>query len=91
MFTSLKNHGLSSLIDPMFELGGDTMNLSLEEKMKYWQGNDGGTFGYLSVTRNIEPTISSCVTDTRHWVPLLSTLRAPKTMRRCSTYPSMMQ
>ncbi|KAF9034482.1 Clavaminate synthase-like protein [Hymenopellis radicata] len=48
-FWYMKNHGAEHLIEPMFELGGDTMRLPYEDKMKFWQGNSGGSFGYKAL------------------------------------------
>lgn len=31
----------------MFEMGAETMDLPLEEKMKYEQGDAGSSFGYV--------------------------------------------
>ncbi|KAL0952402.1 hypothetical protein HGRIS_006678 [Hohenbuehelia grisea] len=45
-FWYMKNHGADDLIEPMFEMGRETMALPLEDKMNYWQGNSGGSFGY---------------------------------------------
>ncbi|KAF4586406.1 hypothetical protein EYR38_010682 [Pleurotus pulmonarius] len=45
-FWYMKNHGAEDLLDPMFEMGQETMDLSIEAKMEYWQGNSGGSFGY---------------------------------------------
>ncbi|RDB23591.1 Oxidoreductase vrtI [Hypsizygus marmoreus] len=45
-FWYLKNHGVDGLFEPMFEMGRETMDLPLEDKMKYWQGNQGASFGY---------------------------------------------
>jgi hypothetical protein len=42
---SLKNHEAEDFIEPMFEMGRDTLALPFEEKMKYWQGNKGDSFG----------------------------------------------
>ena len=42
---SLKNHGVEDLADQMFDVGRETMELPFEEKMKFWQGNSGGSFG----------------------------------------------
>ena len=44
-FGSLKNHVVNDFVDPMFDLGRKVMALSFEEKMEYWQGNGGGSFG----------------------------------------------
>ncbi|KDQ24054.1 hypothetical protein PLEOSDRAFT_1059225 [Pleurotus ostreatus PC15] len=45
-FWYMKNHGVEDLLDPMFEMGQETMDLSIQAKMEYWQGNSGGSFGY---------------------------------------------
>jgi isopenicillin N synthase-like dioxygenase len=45
-FWYLKNHGVNDYIEPMFEMGRQTMELPDEEKMKFWQGDEGGSFGY---------------------------------------------
>ena len=42
---SLKNHGVDSEADQMFEMGAETMKLPLEEKMKFEQGDSGLSFG----------------------------------------------
>uniref|UniRef100_A0A8H8CK73 Fe2OG dioxygenase domain-containing protein n=1 Tax=Psilocybe cubensis TaxID=181762 RepID=A0A8H8CK73_PSICU len=42
----LKNHDAEPFVGPMFEMGKETLSLSLEEKMKYWQGNKGASPGY---------------------------------------------
>ena len=42
---SLKNHGVDQDVDQMFEMGAETMRLSMEEKMRYEQGDDGMSFG----------------------------------------------
>lgn len=43
--SSLKNHGVDSEADQMFEMGAETMKLPLEEKMKFEQGDSGLSFG----------------------------------------------
>ncbi|KIK63558.1 hypothetical protein GYMLUDRAFT_162395 [Collybiopsis luxurians FD-317 M1] len=45
-FWYLKNHGCNEDVDNMFDMGAETMDLPLEEKMKYEQGDDGHSFGY---------------------------------------------
>jgi isopenicillin N synthase-like dioxygenase len=45
-FWYLKNHGADSLIKSMFDIGKETLKLDFEEKMKFWQGDSGGSFGY---------------------------------------------
>lgn len=42
---SLKNHGADELVDEMFEMGAETMNLPLEEKIQFEQGDGGSSFG----------------------------------------------
>lgn len=42
---SLKNHGVDSEVNEMFDMGAETMNLPMEEKMKYEQGDSGISFG----------------------------------------------
>ncbi|THV03755.1 Clavaminate synthase-like protein [Dendrothele bispora CBS 962.96] len=45
-FWYLKNHGADESVNGMFDMGADTMNLPMEEKMKFDQGDDGLSFGY---------------------------------------------
>ena len=45
MVGSLKNHGADAEADAMFDMGAETMQLSMEEKMKFEQGDDGVSFG----------------------------------------------
>ena len=51
-FGSLKNHVVNDFVDPMFDLGRKLMALSFKEKMEYWQGNEGGSFGWINVALN---------------------------------------
>ena len=44
---SLKNHGADQEVDGMFNLGEKTMQLPLEEKMKYEMGDQGSSFGFV--------------------------------------------
>jgi hypothetical protein len=41
----LKGHGADAEVERMFEMGAATMDLPLEEKMKFEQGDSGQTFG----------------------------------------------
>jgi isopenicillin N synthase-like dioxygenase len=43
----LKDHGTDELVEKMFEMGDETMNLPIEEKMAFEQGDDGRSFGYV--------------------------------------------
>ncbi|KAI0269391.1 Clavaminate synthase-like protein [Gloeopeniophorella convolvens] len=45
-FWYLKNHGVEAEVSAMFEMGARTMELPLEEKMKFEQGDGGRSFGY---------------------------------------------
>jgi hypothetical protein len=44
---SLKNHGAEKEVDDMFDMGAETMQLPLNEKMKFEQGDGGSSFGYV--------------------------------------------
>ena len=44
---SLKNHGADDLVNAMFDMGAETMALPMEEKMKFEQGDEGRSFGYV--------------------------------------------
>jgi len=48
----LKNHGADEDVNNMFDMGAETMNLPMEEKMKYEQGDDGVSFGYKAAGAN---------------------------------------
>jgi hypothetical protein len=50
---SLKNHGTDSLVEDMFIVGDETMNLPLDEKMQFEMGDDGNTFGFVSSAHSI--------------------------------------
>ena len=44
-FLSLKSHGVEYEVEEMFDMGKETLDLPLEEKVKFEQGNDGFSFG----------------------------------------------
>ncbi|KAJ3552762.1 hypothetical protein NM688_g3980 [Phlebia brevispora] len=48
-FWYLKNHGTDKEVDAMFEMGAETMQLPLDEKMKFDQGYEGASFGYKAM------------------------------------------
>jgi hypothetical protein len=50
----LKNHGTGELVEEMFAMGEETMRLPLDEKMKFEQGDDGLSCGYVLAL----PTVS---------------------------------
>jgi len=45
-FWYLKNHGADHEVEEMFNVGAETMDLPLEDKMKFEQGDSGRTSGY---------------------------------------------
>ncbi|KDR78360.1 hypothetical protein GALMADRAFT_1315858 [Galerina marginata CBS 339.88] len=45
-FWYLKNYEAEDCVEAMFKMGRETLVLPFEEKMKYWQGNKGASFGY---------------------------------------------
>lgn len=50
---SLKNHGVDFEVNEMFDMGFETMKLPMDEKLKYEQGDDGMSFGFVFVTFRI--------------------------------------
>ncbi|TFK56538.1 Clavaminate synthase-like protein, partial [Heliocybe sulcata] len=48
-FWYLKNHGADAEVGDMFDMGSETMDLPLEEKMKFEQGDNGVSFGYKAL------------------------------------------
>lgn len=48
-FWYLKNHGVENEVEGMFEMGAETMDLPLEEKLKFDQGVEGRVFGYKAM------------------------------------------
>jgi len=51
-FWYLKNHGADEDVENMFDMGAETMNLPMEEKMKFEQGDSGASFGYKAAGAN---------------------------------------
>ncbi|TFY67411.1 hypothetical protein EVJ58_g1646 [Rhodofomes roseus] len=85
-FWYMKNHGADELVNGMFEMGEETMNLPFEEKMKFEQGDDGMSFGYKAPGAN-----ATDETGARDFVEFINTsqddaLAFPKPVHR--TYPS---
>ncbi|KAI0751878.1 Clavaminate synthase-like protein [Daedaleopsis nitida] len=52
-FWYLKNHGIGEEVDPMFDMGRETIALPLDEKLKYEMGDQGSSFGYKKAGANI--------------------------------------
>ena len=46
LLNSLKNHGVDHEANEMFDMGVETMETPMSEKMKFEQGDDGMSFGY---------------------------------------------
>jgi len=84
-FWYLKNHGVDG-VDEMFDMGGETMDLPLDEKMKYEQGDDGMSFGYKAAGANA--TDETGASDTVEFINISQddALAWPKEVHR--TYPS---
>jgi hypothetical protein len=51
--SSLKNHGVDEEASGMFDMGAEIMDLPLEEKMKFEQGDDGMSFGCLQLLTTV--------------------------------------
>ena len=50
----------------MFAMGAETLDLPLQEKMKYEQGDDGFSFGYARLTELWRQQILTIDVATRH-------------------------
>ncbi|THH10585.1 hypothetical protein EW145_g1235 [Phellinidium pouzarii] len=90
-FWYLKNHGADREVEQMFEMGEETMDLPLEEKLKYTQGAQGnenavGTFGYKAAGEYITDEKGS--PDTVEYITIAKddALKYPEVVH--STYPS---
>jgi len=70
-------------------MGAETMALPLDEKMKFYQGNDGMSFGYKSAGANVTDQYGTL--DTVEFLNIAKddALAWPKTARR--TYPAPVQ
>lgn len=58
MIHSLSNHGIDE-VDDMFDVYADALDLPLEEKMQYEQGDSGNSYGWVSFLRLKFPHRSS--------------------------------
>ncbi|KII87176.1 hypothetical protein PLICRDRAFT_30612 [Plicaturopsis crispa FD-325 SS-3] len=85
-FWYLKNHGVDDEVNGMFDMGAETMQLPLEEKMKHEQGDDGMSFGYKAAGANA--TDETGAKDTVEFINIAKddALAYPTVARR--TYPS---
>ncbi|THV06486.1 Clavaminate synthase-like protein [Dendrothele bispora CBS 962.96] len=84
-FWYLKNHGTDEEVNDLFDLGEETMELPLEEKMKYEQGDAGSSFGYKAAGANAVD--ASGLKDTIEFLNIAKddALAYPKVARRA--YP----
>lgn len=84
-FWYLKNHGADDEVNGMFEMGEEAMALPMEEKMKFEQGNEGGSFGYKTVGANATDEYGT--QDTAEFLNVAKddALAWPNSVRR--TYP----
>lgn len=85
-FWYLKNHGVEGEVNRMFDLGADSLDLPVEELMKFEQGDNGDSFGYKA-----RGTIQTDANGTRDNVEFLNiaqddALSWPRPTHR--TYPS---
>ncbi|EKM48658.1 uncharacterized protein PHACADRAFT_214711 [Phanerochaete carnosa HHB-10118-sp] len=86
-FWYLKNHSLDDEVAKMFHVCAEALDLPLEEKMKFEQGDSGDSFGYKA-----RGTIATDKTGTRDNVEFLNisqddALSWPRVTHR--TYPSI--
>ncbi|KAF7331002.1 1-aminocyclopropane-1-carboxylate oxidase [Mycena venus] len=51
-FWYLKNHGADELAEGMFQMAAETMQLPMDEKLKFEQGDSGNSFGYKAAGAN---------------------------------------
>ncbi|KAL5495796.1 hypothetical protein ACEPAI_1260 [Sanghuangporus weigelae] len=85
-FWYLKTHGAENEVDAMFEMGAETMDLPLEEKMKFEQGDGGSSFGYKAAGANATDEYGNLDTVEFINVSKDDALAYPKVIHR--TYPS---
>ena len=82
----MKNHGADDAVNAMFDMGTEMMALPLEEKMKYEQGDDGYSFGYIdTILVCMVPLMLITSPDTKLKAPLLRTRPARLTRPGSST------
>ncbi|THH06658.1 hypothetical protein EW145_g3931 [Phellinidium pouzarii] len=85
-FWYLKNHGVDQEVEEMFEMGAETMDLPMSEKLEYEQGDDGQSFGYKAAGTNATDEHGSRDTVEFLNVSKDDTLAYPEVAHR--TYPS---
>ncbi|EJD04538.1 Clavaminate synthase-like protein [Fomitiporia mediterranea MF3/22] len=85
-FWYLKNHNADNEAEAMFEMGAETMDLPLDEKMKYEQGDGGSSFGYKAAGANATDEYGNLDTVEFINVSKDDVLAYPRVVHR--TYPS---
>ncbi|KAF7331563.1 1-aminocyclopropane-1-carboxylate oxidase [Mycena kentingensis (nom. inval.)] len=85
-FWYLNNHGADELAEGMFEMARETMQLPMEEKLKFEQGDEGNSFGYKAAGANAVDATGTL--DTVEFINVAKddALAWPASARR--TYPS---
>ncbi|KAH8114358.1 Clavaminate synthase-like protein [Phellopilus nigrolimitatus] len=85
-FWYLKNHGADREVDEMFNMGEETMELPMSEKLKFEQGDEGRSFGYKAAGSNATDEYGSL--DTAEFINVAKddALAYPDVVHR--TYPS---
>ncbi|KAI5116024.1 hypothetical protein M0805_002261 [Coniferiporia weirii] len=85
-FWYMKNHGADKEVDGMFEMGAETMDLPMTEKLRFEQGDGGQSFGYKAAGTNATDEHGSL--DTVEFINISKddTLAYPQVVHR--TYPS---
>ncbi|KAF8890194.1 hypothetical protein BD779DRAFT_1671529 [Infundibulicybe gibba] len=85
-FWYLKNHGVDEEVDAMFDLGAETLDLPLDEKMRFEQGDSGLSFGYKATGANVMDATGQ--RDTHELINIAKddALAWPRVARR--TYPA---
>ncbi|EGN93564.1 hypothetical protein SERLA73DRAFT_78448 [Serpula lacrymans var. lacrymans S7.3] len=85
-FWYLGNHGADTQVTSMFEMGAETMALSMTEKLQFEQGDDGQSFGYKKAGANATDETGKTL-DTAEFINVAKddVLAYPSVARR--TYP----
>ncbi|KAK7695098.1 hypothetical protein QCA50_002288 [Cerrena zonata] len=84
-FWYLANHGIDE-VDAMFDVYADTLDLPLEEKMRYEQGDSGNSYGYKARGKIVTDKNGTLDTSEFFNVAQNDAFSWPKTSYR--TYPA---
>jgi hypothetical protein len=77
---SLKNHGADELAEGMFQMAVETMQLPMDEKLKFEQGDSGNSFGSVVLYFYGDFDLRVFFADTKPPGLVLSTQRASPTL-----------